>query len=112
MSLFSVKKKDGMYGLFLNKGPYYTGDVIYTLSGTISENPTQTSIKVSDYNHIEDDWGKYINHNCQPSVQVREFELVALRDLRSGDEVTFNYLKNEDELVVPFFCKCCNKLIS
>jgi len=37
--------------------------------------------------------------------------LVALRNIKSGDEITFNYESNEEELAVPFKCDCHGRLI-
>ena len=111
MPTFIIKNIHNMKGLFLER-QVQEGEVIYTLDGPTLLTPTQTSIKISDFIHVEDKYGQFINHNCHPSVRVYDAEIIALRDLKAGEEITFNYLENEDELVAPFTCQCCGKLIS
>lgn len=112
MPLFVVKNEEGVKGLYLEDASFKKGEVVHTLSGPVLSEPTQTSIKVADYNHIEDPVGKFINHSCHPTTKIDGFEVIALKKLSRGDQITFNYLENEDELAVPFFCSCCGKLIA
>jgi hypothetical protein len=116
MFVLEVKENNGISGLFLRGeiigfGKCFTGSTVFSLTGEVLDHPTQTSIKIGDGKHIEDYLGRFINHSCNPSVEISGREVVAIRDLEIGDEVTFNYLENEDELVVPFECSCCGKLI-
>lgn len=89
------------------------GDVIFQMTGRIVDKPTQTSVQVGDHQHIEDNLAKYLNHACEPSAAVRQEQraLVALRDLKPGEEITFDYNKNEAKMAVPFKCRCCGKQI-
>ena len=54
----------------------------------------------------------FFNHGCDPNVIVRlnrYYDFLAIRDIRKGDEITFNYLTTEWDLVcegLDFDCKC------
>ncbi|HEU5280641.1 MAG TPA: SET domain-containing protein-lysine N-methyltransferase [Gammaproteobacteria bacterium] len=93
--------------------PIKADDVIFEMKGKMVDAPTQTSVQVGDKQHIEDNLAKYLNHHCEASARVdREKKaLVALRNLNPGDEITFDYRKNEDKMAVPFMCGCCGKRI-
>lgn len=93
-------------------GSEVPGDtVIYTLSGTILNQPTKTSIQISKNEHIEDELGQYINHNCNPNVKIVDKYVISLKQISDGDSITFNYNDSEDKLSNPFICNCCNKEI-
>ena len=105
-----VKKIGGYSGVF-SRLPIIKGDSVHVLPiRDISDKPTRTSIKIGEGKHVEDSLiGAYINHNCEPSCEIRGNLVVALRDLRRFEEITFNYLINEDKLAHPFVCGCCGK---
>jgi hypothetical protein len=86
-------------------------EIIYNLSGPISRHPTRTSIQITQYHHIEDYWGKYINHSCDPTVKVLGTALIAVKHIQDNDSITFDYNSNEDVVSHPFKCRCCDKLI-
>ena len=48
---------------------------------------------------------KYINHSCSPNTKVQNMCDVARRDIKTGEEITGNYLE-EGSLEVPFTCNC------
>lgn len=104
-----------MFDLNNNK-VIYRGDkipmntIIYTLNGNVFYNPTDTSIQIGQNNHIEDEWGQYINHSCYPSVKIVGNNLVTLKEINDGDLITYDYNESED-IVDPFICNCCKKTI-
>ena len=99
------------YGIFLLED-CLGGTVVRELSKEdIIPSPTRTSIQISENIHAEDDIGKYINHACDPTCEIQGHSVVALRNLSAGEEVTFDYSKNETYMANPFICKCCGKLI-
>tara|TARA_R110000824_G_scaffold130856_3_gene292777 strand:- start:396 stop:809 length:414 start_codon:yes stop_codon:yes gene_type:complete len=73
---------------------------------------TRTSIQVAPNTHVEDEIGKYINHSCSPTCRIEEMSVISIVDLKEGDELTFDYSENEDEIASPFECRCCGKLIT
>ena len=99
-----------MMGLFTTK-PIMKNEVILELKGITSVVPTQTSIKIGEALHIEDEIGRFINHKCNPTSRIIGRQVIALCNLNAGDEITFNYNDNEDKLVAPFKCTCCGIMI-
>lgn len=59
-----------------------------------------------------------INHSCEPNCGVRNlFDIVAMRDIKRGEELTWNYEMTEDnESGWTMRCHCgaksCHKVIS
>jgi hypothetical protein len=100
----------GQSGVFSNQ-KFNSGHLILTLSGKTLSNPTRGSIQVSDTDHIEDKIGNFINHNCNPTCEIVNHNVVAIKDIDIDDEITFDYSRNENVLANPFICACCNKLI-
>ena len=87
------------------------GDIVLELEGEILPFPTRTSIQLSKNKHIEDLFGKYINHNCFPNTKVEKDKIIAKKSIKGGEEITFNYNENENKLSNPFICTCCHKEI-
>ena len=109
--------------------------VIIKLQGDYLPFPTQTSIEIMKNNHIEDVFGRYINHHCSPnsrvlchfrdlmwldqyvpgnafheSVKLRPI-LLSERDIKAGHEITIDYNDTEYEMATPFLCDCHGKHI-
>ena len=92
--------------------PYETGNVIRKLIGKVQDSPTQTSIKIGEKQHIEDDFGAFINHSCNPNATILDGHLIAIEKINLGEEITFDYIKNEDALAAPFVCNECHNEIN
>lgn len=117
-SNIEMKHCNGYKGLFAKKD-IIAGSVICDFKGSISRRPNKYSIQLTRDKHIDfppvrkpnDDldyaW-QYVNHSCAPTgyVNVAEYCFSALRNIRKGEEITFNYLTTEYELVSPFQCDC------
>ena len=110
--MFKVIDIDGFKDLRYYGPSIDDGEIIYFLSGLIRSRPTRTSIQISPYQHIEDEQGQYINHNCHPSTKVVGNKLVAVRKINNGDSITFNYNHSEYDMSCPFICNCCGNKIS
>src|SRR3989344_2127500 len=58
---------------------------------------------------------KFINHSCDPSTGVRGVTLIALRDLKKGEEITMDYSTIEGDPRWQMKCSCraknCRKVI-
>lgn len=103
--------KDGDYSSVHSEADHAEGSVIYTLSPTlIGGEKTRTSIQVGKNKHVEDQIGMYINHSCSPSSRIDGMNVVAIKDIRAGEEITFDYA-SEGELSSPFTCNCCGRYI-
>jgi D-alanine-D-alanine ligase-like ATP-grasp enzyme len=46
------------------------------------------------------------NHSCAPNTGFRGLDVVALRDIAAGEELTLDYRTFCDEAMVPFDCHC------
>lgn len=87
------------------------GAVIASFSeSVISKEITYLTVQVSKDEHIslQPELLQYINHSCDPNVffNVDTKELVALKDIESGEEFTFFYPSTEWKMVQPFDCFC------
>ena len=113
-----VKNNGGFKGVFAT-GDISKDSVIFFLKGTFSTRPTKYTIQVGGNRHLNfptirkrnEDlsycW-QYLNHSCGPNGYINTSELTfrALRDIKRGEEITFNYLTTESEMAVPFHCIC------
>ena len=58
----------------------------------------------------------YFNHSCNPNTCIKgRVTIVALRDIKRGEELTFDYSLNEADIFWNFKCNCgsknCRKVI-
>lgn len=94
------------------------GEVILTFVGSTTRRPDRYSVQVGRRTHVvapadlppgdaaaEYGW-RFLNHSCAPNAWVRGFELVALADMPTGAEITFDYDTTEWDMAEPFACAC------
>jgi hypothetical protein len=54
--------------------------------------------------------GLYINHSCNPKLWIKNsVKIVAMKNIRRGEEVTFDYSTSESENGWYLICHCENK---
>jgi hypothetical protein len=82
---------------------YKKEDIIYTLTGNISDYPTRETIHIGNNKHIYDDYGIYINHSFTPNIYIDNTNIIALFDIENGEELVFNYNDNEINMAAPFY---------
>ena len=91
------------------------GERIMRVSGEEVRQPTRHSIQVGVDVHLESfgkdstDLGsawRYLNHSCEPNARMQGRNLVALRAIASGEQITFDYNANEWDMATPFLCAC------
>ncbi len=46
------------------------------------------------------------NHSCEPNTAFQGLNVVALRDIAAGDELTLDYASCYDTRMIPFDCTC------
>jgi D-alanine-D-alanine ligase len=55
------------------------------------------------------------NHSCGPNTQYDGLNVIAIRDIGEGEELTVDYALFIDESMEPFACQCgsenCRELI-
>jgi len=100
MEITDSKLVDGK-GLILRKS-VKKGENVFVLSGKIADHPTRESIHIGNNKHIYDEYGIFINHSFDPSVRIESVNVVALKDLHDGDEITFNYNDTEINMADTF----------
>ena len=56
------------------------------------------------------------NHSCDPNCEYKGLNVIALRPIKKGEELTLNYATFLDETMEPFSCRCgaynCSKWIT
>lgn len=99
-------------GVFATKN-FKKGQVLFKMRGKVYPTPSRTSVQISKNRHIEDIIAGHMNHHCHPNAKVykRTQSFMATRNIQVGEEITFNYNKNEDCLAEPFICACCYRYI-
>lgn len=106
-----IELREGDIGLgVVAREPIAKGEVLVALAHVFVATPEQHTIQVDEGRHqagtreIDD----YLNHACEPSAALDTERLcfVAARDIAPGEDVTFNYLTSEWDMVAPFDCKC------
>lgn len=74
--------------------------------------PTRYTVQIGDEEHIvlQPDYLRYINHSCHPNVffDTSKGELITLRTIEIGDEISFFYPSTEWKMDESFECSCGN----
>lgn len=86
------------------------GERLIALAHVFVDHAEQHTIQLDEHRHqagtgeIDD----YLNHSCGPNTALdfEHLELVAIRPLAVGDELSFNYLTSEWDMAAPFACRC------
>jgi hypothetical protein len=88
-------------GLFATKS-YNKGEIVFTLTGIISDIPSRESIHIGDNKHILDSFGMFINHSFDPNIFIDKYQVVAIKDIVKNEELVFNYNETEVNMSCPF----------
>ncbi len=97
------------------------GDVISKFYAGITQSfATYLTVQTGVDTHItlQPEFLQYINHSCNPTVffDTEKLELICLKPLKPGDELTFFYPSTEWDMSQPFVCNCkdvnCLQLIN
>ncbi|KAJ3158511.1 hypothetical protein HDU86_002736 [Geranomyces michiganensis] len=99
--------------------PYAKGERIVAIEGHKDAVKRWSSVQIDTDRHIElHSELVFMNHSCDPSanIETESMHVVAARDLKEGDELTFFYPSSEWEMSQPFACWCgaekCIKQVS
>lgn len=88
------------------------GDVITVIRGDMTSVQTPHSARITDDVHCEPTgYLRYINHCCEANSVIDATDparplLRANRAILAGEEVNFDYIENEGEIVGGFACNC------
>lgn len=79
-------------------------------AGTIAKEPTYLTVQVDVGKHItlQPEFLQYINHSCDPNVffDTTLMKVVALKEIKAGEEMTFFYPSTEWKMTQSFNCYC------
>jgi uncharacterized protein len=104
-------------GLFA-KVDFKKGDIIFTLQGVLKKGkyPWYVGdrwIQIEKYQWVapfRSNPGYYINHSCNPNSGIKDsVKIVAMKNIRRGEEVTYDYSTSESENGWYLICHCKNK---
>jgi non-ribosomal peptide synthetase component F len=98
--------------------PIAAGATVCPIRGERTKAPTRWTVQVGARAHIEADpattlddcierfpW-RYLNHSCEPNTRIAGLHVIAIRPIRAGEELTFNYNSTEFDMTSPFACHC------
>jgi SET domain-containing protein len=102
---------------FFAKEDMGKGEVVLQFKGLrVMNKPGIYTLQISPHKHllIDEPW-RYVNHSCDPNCGIKDkVKLVAMRDIKRGEEITFDYAMSE--LRMRMECRCgspnCRKLIT
>ncbi|ETW79066.1 hypothetical protein HETIRDRAFT_323246 [Heterobasidion irregulare TC 32-1] len=115
--LFSIEFKEGEYSsaLFADKD-FAEGQVLAFLEGLTKGPKAYSSVQCgpNSDDHIELNSDLlYVNHSCEPNVafdlsstNMTEWQVRALKPIRSGEPLSFFYPSTEWDMGQPFECIC------
>ncbi len=107
---FSVNNNDKEkgFGVYARKS-FERGSLVSKFSGTILKDITQHSLQIDAESHIYDpDFAGLLLHSCDPNIvlDMNDFTIRAIKDIREGDALTMDYASTEDYLYRQFKCLC------
>ncbi|MCD6188473.1 MAG: SET domain-containing protein-lysine N-methyltransferase [Desulfuromusa sp.] len=90
---------------------FFQGEILIDLTTAeeVSE-PDYRSIDLGD-KHVYHPVARYVNHSCEPNAYVdsQQQKLIANSSINKNDEITFNYLASERQIMAPFDCNCASE---
>lgn len=117
--LIEIKKSNNVRGLFA-KTLIKKGSVIFHFEGIIGDDAhsNSESLQIDDNKFLESTlkFDDCLNHSCNPNCYIdwKNLNLVALRDIQGGEEISFDYNTAEYDLInlvenCSFNCSCGSK---
>jgi len=98
--------------VYVGENQLEANDIVLKLRGEVLNSPTRESIQIKPNEHIFDEIGQFINHDCNPTCKVLGKTIVVINKLSKGDSITFDYNLNEYVVAFPFYCNCHHKMIT
>lgn len=92
-------------GLFATR-PISKGQRLGFFEGYEIDHPTKDSLTLNGTLIQPTGPLRFLNHSCSPSAYFVDRWLVALCDIKAGEEGTIDYLATESDVSNGFRCKC------
>jgi hypothetical protein len=97
--------------------PFAVGACVLRIEGDVVDRPSRYSVQVGVGAHVDVGPGdargesgrhpwRFLNHSCAPNTAREGRDLLALRPIDAGQELTFDYEANEWDMAEPFVCAC------
>ena len=114
---------DGGHRSLCTRRSFKIGESILEVRGDVITEASRYSIQVSSDMHIEptavptnleffDDYlWPFLNHGFEPNSMMQGRQLVAIRDIAKGEEITFDYNANEWDMATPFECMATGRKV-
>lgn len=113
------RSPDKGFGLYANR-PIKAGELLCMWGGDIvsreqldvcDPNHQMHSVQVAEGLYMvpygEAELADYVNHSCEPNAGIKgQVAVVAMRDIDTGDEVTFDYAMTDASDYDEFDCAC------
>jgi SET domain-containing protein len=111
LAVFATKKIKKNEAIAQFDGKYYPENAEWTKF--INDHVIQCAPKLW---RDSDGIAKFINHSCEPNCGIkRKFNVVAMRDIKKGEQITWDYEMTENSSWWVLKCKCgspiCRKRI-
>ncbi len=110
---FAEKSTDVItgYRLLFSKKSFLIDDVISDFHWTnIYDNPNYLTVQIGENQHIEllPTHLECANHSCDPNAffDITIKQLVCIKPIKEGEEITFFYPSAEWDMDRPFDCSC------
>jgi hypothetical protein len=100
---------------------------LFPIDGQLTSRPSRYSVQIDQEIHVDLGAGhsleeefdrfywRFMNHSCEPNAVIRRRAVFALKPIRVGEQIAFDYNTTEYELAEPFECRCgssrCDGLI-
>ncbi len=91
------------------RADFAQGEVVYQIpSEKVFDKPNRFTVQMDRSLHTEVGKLSALNHSCDPNVilDMDNMVVVASRDIKAGDELSFFYPSTEWEMAAPFICLC------
>ncbi len=102
-------RTDNKFRSLVSRQDFLPGEVIYSIpSEKIFDKPNRFTVQMDRHLHTEVGKLSALNHSCDPNVilDMEHMVVIACRDIKAGDELTFFYPSTEWEMDAPFICLC------
>jgi hypothetical protein len=83
---------------------------VFAFDAIFVTSPHKHTIQVDEAKHLQTDGhiGMLLSHSCAPNTRFCNERpgIFAIAPIRTGEELTFNYLCTEWDMAEPFECRC------
>ena len=104
-----VIKTENKFRSLVTKQAYAQGEIICEIpTEKLFDKANRYTVQIGQEKHTEVGKLSALNHSCDPNVilDTERLIMVARRDIKKGEELSFFYPSTEWEMDAPFICLC------